>query len=99
MRLHATLEAIGSERDINGNTYWAMRYIDHETGKQAEGTVSGGESNIAQVCCNDTGGWDGGIRNTVLILPKRKFRAMTRDWRYAGCTREQLLAFIKDNLK
>jgi hypothetical protein len=93
MKLHATLEAIHSKRDLYGNCYWALRYTDHETGRVIVGTVSGGESNIAAVRCH-SGQWDAGIAFRVVPLAIREFKALTREWAYAGCAPSDIWEYI-----
>jgi hypothetical protein len=95
MKLHATLEAIYSERDLYGNCYWAMRYTDHETGRVVCGTISGGESNIAAVRRQERGQWDDGIAFRTVAMKKREFKRLTADWCYAGCAPADLYAYIK----
>lgn len=100
MKLKGTLYAINSERDRYGNTYWALRYICHETGKIAEGQVSGGESNIYGILRHWTAGddWDRSIIFNRLELPKREFQRQTRGMAYAGCRPDELANYIRARL-
>ena len=91
MEYIATVEALGSLMDRNGNRYWAMVYTDQATGHRVVGTISGGESNIRYAFP--------GMLFICLDVPIRKFNRMTKDWPYAGCTGEQLRAFVADGLK
>ena len=96
-----TLEAIYSERDRNGNVYWAMRYTDSATGKAAFGTVTGGESNIYAILCDLWGnphGWDRSVTWRVTPMKIRAFNKLTRDWAHAGCLPAELAAFIQAEL-
>jgi hypothetical protein len=103
MKITATLEATHSRRDSYGNTYWALRWVDHETGRETRGTVSGGKSNIyailretpAAKVAND---WDRSVRFEVAELPIREFNRMTKGLPYAGCTPASLWAFIEREL-
>lgn len=101
MKIEGTLEAISSERDRYGNTYWALRYIDHKTGKVAEGTVSGGQSNIYGILRHwgKRDDWDRSILFNVFTLKKREFKELVENWEYAGCTPEDLAKFIKSRLR
>lgn len=103
MNITATLEAIYSERDLYGNCYWAMRYTDHESGKQVVGTISGGESNIYAIV-RESGeakglkDWDRSIAFRCDSMKKREFKRLTSSWPYAGCTPADLHAFIQKQL-
>lgn len=100
MKYTATLEAHYSRRDNSGNCYWALRFIDHETGKVVVGTVCGGESNIYAIRqhWNNPNGWDGGVLFTTVQHGKRDFKQMVKDWPYAGCDPLQLAQFIRHGL-
>lgn len=97
---HSTLEAIGSTMDSNGNRYWAFRYICHATGKSVEGMISGGESNIIAITIGWTtpNEWDRGFIKRTINMPKREFDRRTAGWPYAGCSGEELQAFIRSKL-
>ena len=100
MKLTATLFAIYSERDRNGNCYWALRFIDHETGREVHGTVCGGESNIYGILrhWNNPNDWDRSIQFHVQGMKKRDFARLTQGWAYAGCGPEDLAEFIRAEL-
>lgn len=100
MKINGTIEAIYSKRDINGNCYWAMRYTDHNTGKVVFGMVSGGESNITGIRFGwgRPGEWDKTIDTRVTCLGIREFDRVTKYWPYAGCTPEDLRAYIRAKL-
>ena len=101
LEIVATLEAHYSTADKYGNCYWALRFIDHKTGKQVEGTVSGGESNINSILYhwNNPNSWDRSIRFTVVEHKIREFNRLTKDWPYAGCSSEDLAAFVRKQLE
>lgn len=96
----AFLEAIYSERDLNGNTYWALRFTDCATGAVVCGTVCGGESNIYSILryWGPADDWNRGIKFSVVPMKKREFQRLTKGWSYAGCTGEDLTQYIKENL-
>jgi len=101
MKLTATLTALYSKRDASGNCYWALRFVDHETGKAAQGIVSGGESNIygiLRVWNPDLDDWDRSVQFQVQALGKREFKRLTEKWKYAGCVPQDLVNFIRQEL-
>lgn len=101
MTLTATLQALHSKRDRNGNVYWALRFIDHSTGREIVGTVSGRESNvygILRVWNPALDDWDRSIRYEVLELSIREFNRTVKDWPHAGCTSVELTEFIRAGL-
>jgi hypothetical protein len=98
MKLHATLEALYSERDAFGNCYWALRYTDHETGRVVVGTVSGGESNINAIRYQRLGQRDDGVTFRVQGFKIREFNRMTREWAHAGCAPADLWQHIQREL-
>ena len=100
-KIRGVLTAINSERDRNGNTYWALRYVDTQTGICVEASISGGESNIYAILLhwNNKKDWDRSVLFQTLTLKKREFRRMTADWPYGGCRPEDLAAFIKAQLR
>jgi hypothetical protein len=96
-----TLIAIYSRSPSAGTAYWAMRFIDHLTGKVVEATVGGGESNIYGILRywkvkND---WDRSLLFQVLEQKTREFDRMVKNWPYAGSNPDDLAAFIKKELK
>jgi hypothetical protein len=104
MNIKAQIEAIYSERDRNGNCYWALRYTSFETGKVVCGTVSGGESNIYAILretdqAHKANDWDRSISFRCDAMKKREFKRLTGDWKYAGCTPSDLWQFIKTELR
>lgn len=96
----AILTALHSRRDTYGNVYWAFRYRDVASGRTVCGTISGGESNVRSIMYAMNGGsWE--PRTThyeVAELPIRAFNRETKGWDYAGCTGEDLAAFIRERL-
>jgi hypothetical protein len=97
MQIKAILEALYSKRDRNGNCYWAFRYTDSESGKQVCGTVSGGESNVRSLAYG-MGFQSGEFYFTVSESPIREFNRLTKSWKHAGCTQEQLAQYVRDYL-
>jgi hypothetical protein len=95
------LKAYYSKRDRSGNVYWAFTLTDADAQKIiAEGTVSGGESNIRSIMFgfSNPDEWDRSILFNSEELPIREFNRFTKGWRYAGCTAEQLQAFIRSKM-
>jgi hypothetical protein len=99
--IHSTLCCFNSTADTYGNRYWALRFVDHATGKDVKGTVSGGESNIYAIVRywnKDTDDWDRGIQFVRVEKSKREFKALVKDWPHAGCDPEELAEFIRREL-
>lgn len=93
-----TLEIINSRADRNGNRYWACRYTDHATGRVAQGTTTGGESNINATRLHlnpKVDGWDGSIIVRATELGIRDFNRTTRDWPHFGCLPQDIAANIR----
>ena len=87
---------------FNKDRQYAFRYIDTETGKKAEGFISGGESNIT-ASFRDLGlGFEFGNNYFYTIKEfrtERDYKIATKDMVYAGCAPSEIAQFIKDNLK
>lgn len=100
MKIHSTLEILNSKRNKYGNCEWAFRFTDHETGKVAQGKISGNDSNIYAVRMgwSKKSEWDRGINVIREELMIRDFRTLTKDWEYAGCTPDDLRAWIREKL-
>jgi len=101
-KIKAILQGFNSEADMYGNRYFAFIYTDIKTGKQARGTVAGGESNIRSIIftlCGDS--WIGADHYflTQTEMRKREYNRFTAGWMYAGCSGQQLVDFIKKTLK
>ena len=95
------LEAIYSKPDFAGNCYWAFRYTDLKTGKTVEAKISGSESNIAGIRFewSKKNEWDRSICFDVVPMAIRAFDRLTKGWPYAGCSPEELRAYIKKELE
>lgn len=87
----ATVHIYHSRRDTYGNVYWAMVYVDHMSGKRVAGTISGGRSDITWAFPT--------AYHCDTELPIRKFNKTTSGWGYAGCTCEQLQAYVQKGLQ
>lgn len=100
MKIKANLEAIHSLPDINGNSYWAFRYTDNETGKIVNGTISGGESNLSAVpfYMNVKHEHDPSVNFSVIPMKIRAFNKLTKDWKYFACRSEDIANKIKEEL-
>ena len=96
--IKAILTCYNSKCDLNGNRYWAFSWVATKSGKQANGQVSGGESNISAIVHSMGLDWSE-VYYTRQELGKREFRALTGAWDYAGCSPDDLAAFIKKQLK
>lgn len=97
MRIKAILCCMNSVRDINGNRYWAFRYVDTATGKHVCGQVDGGESNVSCIVKEMGLTWDE-VYYYREEIPKREFQRRVKDLPYAGCRSESLVAFINKEL-
>ena len=98
MKYTGTLEALYSRRDRNGNTYWALRYTCHASGRSVHGTISGGESNI--FCASqylDAPEYGRTLQRTQ-DFPIREFNRLTKGWEYAGCEPREIAAWIRKKL-
>jgi hypothetical protein len=92
--IEAILECLNSKGDSYGSRYWAFRWIDTATGREVEGTVCGGESNISAIVREMGLTWQT-CRYTRREMGIREFNRMTKDWRHAGCRPEALAAYIR----
>ena len=99
MMIKAILQCYYSKRDINGSCYYAMRFIDTETGRQAFGRVHGGESNVAGIVHEMGLEWER-VSYSVTQLPKKVFNTLVfnNGNAYAGCRAEELVAFINKEI-
>jgi len=98
VKIKAILIIYNSKRDINGNCYWAFRYVDTLSGNVTEGSISGGESNVTESIKYLNLNWD----SCWLInkeLPIREFNSTTKSWKHAGCLPEEIAKFIKKTLE
>jgi hypothetical protein len=97
MPIKAILETLYSTRDKFGNCYFAFRYTDAATGSQAEGTVSGGESNVHSII-RALGLASEEVHTSLHDFGIRDFNNITKKWKHAGCTADQLAAFVRAEL-
>lgn len=99
--LDYTLISYYSERDRNGNVYWAFQMVEHETGKVVRGLISGDDSNIYQITrfWNAHDDWDRTIQCITIGLSKKEFNRITAGWEYAGCRADdEIVPFIRRKL-
>ena len=101
---------INSRRDRSGNCYWAFHYLNTQTGKTVEGSISGGESNIRAVMLyldspdGNAVGWDKAKESVAMQqaqeLPIREFdrRFKPSVCEYAGCLPEEIARFIRSRI-
>lgn len=100
MKLHSTLEIFTSKVDRNGNTYAGIVFTDHETGHSVSGLVgSEGNAILIRLHWQPEVRWDDGIRYTTQTLPIREFNRFFKGSPYAGCLPEEIVAWIKAELK
>ncbi len=101
MKYTGRLEAINSKIDKCGNRYWALKFLDFETGREICGKVSGGESNIYGILrhWNAPDDWDRSILFERREMSKKDFNELTKGWGYAGCAPNDLAEYIKNELK
>lgn len=96
----ASLNCFNSRCDTFGNCYYAFVWTDNATGRTVCGTISGGESNVRSILYHMNGGnWE--PRNvffTSTELPIREYNRAVKGWPYAGCTGDELAAFIRKGL-
>jgi hypothetical protein len=98
MKIKAILCCMNSKTDLNGNRYWAFRYVDTATGLQACGLVDGGESNVSALVRELGLSWEE-VYYYREEIPKREFQRQTKDFAYAGCRQESLAAFVNERLR
>ena len=93
------LICFNSKHDINGNRYWAWRYIDFATGKVVE-SMGESESNIRGIMYElNNKDWE--PRNVLYVtkeMGKREFKRMTKSFTYAGCSASDMADFIRLSL-
>lgn len=97
MKLKYTLFAFTDD-----DRQWALRFVDHRTGKSVSGTVCGGESNIyaiLRVWNPELDNWDRSIQFVKIVKTKREFKYLTEGWDHLGSQPEDLAARIKAGLK
>ncbi len=99
MKIKFIIHAINSRRDFYGNCYWAFIYTDCKTGKMVKGKVSGGSSNVRSIAYAENKRWVNNFQFIETELPIREFNRHVKGWKYAGCTGEELLAFIRAELR
>ncbi len=106
-KLTASLHCYNSRADRAGRRYFALRFIDHATGREVTGTVSGGESNIYSSILyyrKEGDDIDGAGYNRSILwhrdedMPIRDFDRMTKEWGHAGCSPEEIARYITNNL-
>lgn len=83
--LIGTLVSISTPPDAYGNVRWAARYIDHDSGRSAEGEISGGESNITTCKQYFGGGEPDRILYHHQVISKREFRRLFPSGCYLAC--------------
>jgi len=97
----ATLFAFNNDGGRADGRQWALRFVDHVTGKSVTGRVSGGESNIYAILRHwgRVDDWDRSIQFVKIChFNNRQFDNLVKDWDYAGCTPDELVTYIKKNL-
>jgi hypothetical protein len=96
--IKAILQCYNAKADINGNRYWAFRWINTRTGREVVGTDCGGESNVSAIVRAMGLDWST-CRYERREMGIREFNRMTKGWAYAGCCPDALAAYIKRELR
>lgn len=100
--IHSTVNIYNSRCDVNGNRYWAFTFTDNRSGVTVSAMADHGSNveTIARAYNHKTkGDWDRGIAFHSQELPIRQFDRMVKGWNYAGCTGEDLAAWVRKALK
>lgn len=97
----ATLFAFNNDGGRGDGRQWAMRFVDHVTGKSVAATVCGGESNIYGILrhWNTPGDWDRSIQFVRVSWTPRQWKYNVAGWPHAGSQPEELAEYIRRNLK
>lgn len=94
------LTIYNSKRDIYGNCYYAFSFIEYETGKVVQGTISGNNISMVPYYWTVPNSWDNSkpfiIQEQELKI--REFNRLTKSWKYAGCNPKELVTYIKKEL-
>lgn len=97
MKLTSTLVTISSKANKAGRRYFALQFVDHETGHVVQGRVSGDESNINAI---DQYWKDPAesIQRFTQEMALNAFKCRVWGWPYAGSQPEELADFIRREL-
>ena len=88
------------ETCLNGGT--SFKFIDHKSGCVSKGKISGGESNIRGIarCWNPKiNDWDRSLLFIEENIAPRQYNHMVKDMPYAGCRSDDIVKYIKTELK
>jgi len=86
----ATVIIYRSRKDMYAKVYWAMVYVDHRSGQFVRGTAVNRSTIVdafPDACIWDT------------ELPIREFKKATKEWGDAGCTCNELQAYVQKGLQ
>ena len=100
--LVATLYAFNNDGGRADGRQWALRFVDHVTGKSVTGKVSGGESNIYAILRHwgRVDDWDRTIQFVKIShFNDKEFTDLVDGWDYAGCTPDELVSYIQTKLE
>lgn len=105
MNYTAHLICYESKPDINGHSEKAFKFIDVESGKEITGRIGflTSDSNIHSIKAywNHDLSWAGGesISYDRRELKIRDFNKMVKSWPVISCNSEDMVKYIKDQLK
>lgn len=98
MKIKYILYIYNSRIDRAGNCYFAFCIVDTETGKTVRATMSGGDSNIRSMVYELNGGkWVANVSTSCEEMGIRDFNRFVKHWPFAGCTPQDLAAFVTTN--
>lgn len=93
MKIKLLLHIVNSKRDRSGNCYYFFVATDPKTGVWTEAKTSGGESNISSIYRYM--GLEADERSvTYEEMPIRQFDRRVKEMPYAGCSPEDLAAWV-----
>jgi hypothetical protein len=92
-KIKAVLTVYHSKRDVYGNCYYGMIINRTSDGNTAWGIISGDDSNCTYAIRTMLGDSREFVFNNI-ELPKRQFNRLTANWKYIGCTPDEINANV-----